>query len=213
MNKTIGLASILLFLTICTAHAQTPKEILAKSEAVYKSAKTYQAEYTQKMDNNLFNMNTLGKIQSQGVKYRLEITTKNKTVTTKQTMVCDGKTVTVYMPAINGYAQTSFKNGAASGQSTPLLRIKGAMNSTLKKLPDATIDGIPVYAIESGFNTLGKKGETTLFIDKKSYHLKRAVNLIEDTKFVETYLKETFNVPISPKVFVFTPPPGSKPLK
>ncbi len=214
MKVKIGLISALFCLPLLPASAQTPKEILAKSEALYKSAKTYQAEYTQKMDNELLQMLITGKIQTEGAKYRLAMTTKNKTMTTQQIMVSDGKNIIVYTPIINSYSKAAVKGGATPYQSLALLRIESAMKSPLKKLPDTTIDGAAMYVIEVTFGGIGSgKGTSTLFIDKKTHRLKRAINLIEKTKFVETYSKETFNAPIAPQTFVFTPPAGSKPLK
>ncbi len=214
MNRNVMFALGLLTFAASSAQTQTPKEILAKSEAVYKSAKTYQAEYTQKMKNELVDMVITGNMKFQGNKYRLEITTKNKTMTTEQTMVSDGKNVIVFMPALNGYSKTPLKNGWINELLTPLVRIGGAIKNPLKKLPDTTLDGAAVYVIEAAFGgSGGGKGTSTLSIDKKTYCLKCAVNVVEKTKFVETYLKETFNAPIPPQTFVFTPPAGSTPLK
>lgn len=190
--------------------AQTPEEILAKSAAIYKSAKTYQADYTQNMDNDLIKMQIIGKVKSEGKKYRLEIITKNKSFTTQQQMISDGKTLTVFMPAINQYSTSPVKGSAGNNQGTPLFRIQGAMGSKLKRLPDAVFDGTAVYVIEAKYD--GGKSTSTLSIDKKTYCLKRVINHVAKTKFVETYFKETFNAPIAPQTFVFTPPVGARRL-
>lgn len=212
MIRKFGLGASILVCALVSSSAQTPKEILAKSSLVYKSAKTYQAEYTQNMDNDLIKMQVVAKIKSEGTKYRLEIITKNRNVTTQQQMISDGKTVTVFMPVINQYSTSPVKGGLGSSQSTtPLFRIQGAMGSKLKRLPDTILDGIPVYVLEAKYD--GGKSTSTLSIDKKNYRLKRVINQVDKTKFVETYHKETFNAPIPSQTFVFTPPTGAKRLQ
>lgn len=196
---------------LVSASAQTPKDILTKSAAVYKSAKTYQAEYTQNMDNDLIKMQIVGKIKSAGIKYRLEIITRNKSFMTQQQIISDGKTLTVFMPALNQYSTSPLVGGSRSEQATPLYRIEGAMGSKLKRLPDTVFDGAAVYVIEAKYD--GGKSTSTLSVDKKTYWLKRVINLVAKTKFTETYFKQTFNAPLSLQTFVFTPPAGAKRLQ
>ena len=126
-------------------------------------------------------------------------------------MIFDGKTLTVFMPALNQYSTSPHIGATKSEQCTPLFRIQGAIGSKIKRLTDTVFDGIPVYVIEAKYD--GGKSTSTLSIDKKSYRLKRVVNLVAKTKFVETYSKETFNMPIPPQTFVFTPPARAKRLQ
>ena len=202
----------ILICALASASAQTPKEILTKSAMVYKSAKTYQAEYTQNMDNDLIKMQIVGRVKSAGAKYRLEIITRNKSFTTQQQMISDGKTLTIFMPVINQYSISPLKGRAGGNeQGTPLFRIQGAMGSKLKRLPDTVLDGIAVYAVEAKYD--GGKSTSTFSIEKKTSRLIRVINQVAKTKFVETYLKQTFDAPIPSQTFVFTPPAGAKRLR
>lgn len=223
-----------LLLASARGHAQDVPTILNKVVAVYKNAKSYQAQAS---------ISQSMKMGSQQRKQSTTISTKYKAPNKVATIIqgpqslqvySDGKTMYVYSPTEKEYmkmpAPTSLAQpggmGAVSGGDPSQMgaQLQAIFGKNAKKLPDKSVGGKPAFVIQSSQSGKSPDGKAsfqmtvTAFIDKATYMLRQLVlNSTQsqgEQKMVQTitisFASQQINPSLPDSVFAFKPPAGAK---
>jgi outer membrane lipoprotein-sorting protein len=216
---------------VCASAAPDAVQILEKSNAVYKNAKSYQAVYQCDM--------SFGKAGSMSLNIDLKTIPQKKiamqikpngpgtgdlgkrAVGLNMVIADDGQASAAYVGARNSYMRgphtTDFRP-LTSNYAIIIGDLKPKQGVTYKLLPTATVAGRPTYVIESGRAGVTEGMKTVqIFIDQATY-LVRQVKMSGTSKgqpiSLNTLVKsDQLNMPIPDSVFKFTPPPGAKEQK
>jgi len=216
-----------------SARAQDVKTVIAKTNAVYKNAKTLQATYeTYVTATNKGSATT--KISAKvinGKKTRIDIQPDGKGVgemgksrgSISLLIVDNGVTAYMYVTAKNQYGKQphspSIFQDVMGGNGMPY----GGMNASkqYKLLAPTSLDGSNVYILEFTPEQppapAGAPESSTvidIYIDQATYRIKQSKithKMGKGTVVMTTTVKsETLDSPIPDSVFTFTPPKGAK---
>jgi outer membrane lipoprotein-sorting protein len=217
--------------------AQDVQTILSKVAAVYKNAKSYQAQAS---------LTETRQIGGQQQKRTSTISTKYKAPNKLATIIqgsdsmqvySDGKTMYLYspknkqymkMPAPVSFAQQPGMSGIGSADPSQIgAQLQAIFGNGGKKLPDRNIAGKPVFVLQSTRSGQSQDGKTsfnmkaTAFIDKATYTLRQITleasqsqgtqNVAQTINF--TVLSQKINPNLPDSVFAFKPPAGAKEIK
>lgn len=215
-------------------HAQDVQTILNKVAAVYKNAKSYQAQAS---------ISQTMKMGNQQRKQSATISTKYKAPNKVATIIqgsqslqvySDGKTMYIYFPTEKAYqkmpAPASLVQpggmGAVSGGDPSQMgaQLQAMFGKNAKKLPDKSVGGKPAFVIRSSQSGKSPDGKAsfqttvTAFIDKATYMLRQLV--LNSThsqggqKMMQTitisFASQRINPNLPDSVFTFKPPAGAK---
>lgn len=241
MSKISGvilyIAALSLFpLTACKAQSQDVKTVIAKTNAVYKNARTLQANYETNIvagDQGSATTKITAKVIN-GKKTRIDIHPVGNGVgamgksraSTSLLIVDNGVTAYMYLPTKNQYGKQphspSIFQNVMGGNGLPY----GGMDASkqYKLLAPTSIDGSKVFVLEftpeqPPVPTGAPENSTVIdiYIDQATYHIKQSKITRKSGKMtgvMTTMVKsEALDSPIPDSVFVFTPPKGAKEIQ
>jgi outer membrane lipoprotein-sorting protein len=220
--------------------APTAQDILKKAEATMNGARTYQAAFRTNV--------SMGQMGSISMNMRIRaIPNKKMSMTTtpngqptgmmamgaanaNMTVVDDGKTFWVYMPAMKMYSKRPSQ--IAQKKTTDVTGINQfAKVGDVKLLRTENIGGRPAYVIQvipKAGMLPGAKQTILIYIDRATNRFKQMKMDIQmpagtgpngqptppqTMNTTVVVMNETLNAPIPDSVFKFTPPPGVKEMK
>ena len=220
---TVAALGVLASLSTQTAQAQDVKAVIAKTQDVYKHMKTLQASFETDLEQGAQKAKITtqvsilaGQKASFNVHQQASAAAGGAARTGDQRVVDDGVNYYAYISQLNQYIKRPHNPQAILQQVSTLygLPFLSTSEMTPKLLPPAKVDGKSAYIIEVTSAKPQGKGKILITIDQATYHVRQTKLFLVNPKgngtVTTTVKSETFNAPISPAVFVFTPPKGAK---
>jgi len=143
-------------------------------------------------------------------------------------MVSDGKTVYVYMPAMNGYSRQAADKRMLEAMSPSGMAMRGAdKDADFKYVKADRLNGTPVHVVQvipkgTRAKQLGN-AKILVYIDQAATRVRQVTmngtiqqgpNGPSQQMTMKMVVKrEVLNQPVADSTFKFTPPPGAKELK
>jgi len=211
--------------------APTAADVIQKSKTTYNAMKTYQGKW--QMDMKMGQMGSMSMLMDvkmlPGKAARIATSPVGQATgmmamgaaMSQMQMVDDGKTAWTYMPAMKMYTKAPSQVKTQSIMDSMVGGRK--LEADYKLLPAKTIAGRPCFAIKvipKAAN--GANANVVIYIDQATYRLKRMVTTASrtmgtgpnaqkmDSNMTMVINSETVNGAISPNLFKFSPPAGTK---
>jgi outer membrane lipoprotein-sorting protein len=222
-----ALAAIAVVIAI-PASAQDATQIMKKAQALMTGAKTYQSVTLVTTDaGKMGSMTTRMEAKSSGHKSAVTTTAIGQPTgqlammgaMSNMTMVDDGKTIYMYMPAMKRYMKRP-STGRKQGQGNVRDMLGGMKDASFKLVGTESVNGKPAHVIEVKPKKpmQGLQGMNLKFYVAKDSNLVQQVKMDgkapgmggeQNIKVTMLIQSQTLNAPIPDSVFRFTPPPGA----
>lgn len=204
-------------------------DILKKSEAAMKTAKTYAANMEMAMD--------MGQMGSGKINMDVKVITGQKMMvkmspigtptgamamtaaTMNVTVVDDGKYMWTYLPGMKQYNKAPSQAKTANAASISMKNTKGL---NFKYVKEENFEGKPCHVLQGTSNSQRGTQTTTMYIDKSNYRFKGLTMNQKATgpggqsmemKMTMVVKSEQVNVNLPASLFTFTPPAGATEAK